>query len=251
MAQLTVRLDDQIREAFDELARTRGLSASDLTRALIDDALGRGGERPSVGPTPGAMTATQRRLLLLQHEVLARLAEQDDYVGEQDADYHRRMVKVLDGGFVEEYGTMFVSMEPELSRRESDLVHDILAMFHILQFSLGELDEQERATLGEDAERALTFSGFDFNDALESRLHSYAKYLIEDGRYPSMAVHFDDRHEGGNSHSRVLPAYERMLSVWRPLRDRKFARPTGGPGGYVYGMVDLQAICAARAFPRS
>lgn len=39
MAQLNVRLDDHTRDSFDALARARGLSASDLIRSLIDNAL--------------------------------------------------------------------------------------------------------------------------------------------------------------------------------------------------------------------
>lgn len=251
MAQLNVRLDDHTRDSLDALARARGLSASDLIRGLIDSALGRNDPERSHGdPTPQSMSAVERRTLALQHEILSHLtAEPDEDEGGWEAEYHRRMVEVLTAGWTAEYSTMFVAMQPEMTRRESSLVHDILEMFTTVERSVERLSDESRASLGEHAEHALTFRGFDFNDAQEGRLASYAHYLIKTDRWQSLASRFDAKHEHGNSHFPVLASYERMLSVWRPMWEKKIAT-YGGPNDYLFTPEELRQIKDAWPYPR-
>ena len=251
MAQLNVRLDDHTRDSFDALARARGLSASDLIRSLIDNALGRDDpDRPHGDPTPQSLSAIERRTLALQHEILAHLtADPDEKNGGWEAEYHRKMIDVLNSGYTTEYPDMFQMIEPEMTRRECSLVCDILEMFDTLERSVGRLSEEERASLGEHAEHALTFRGFDFNSTHEGRLASYAEYLIKNGRWESMAEHFDAEHERGNSHFPVLASYERMLSVWRPMWKKKIAN-YGGPSNYLFTPDELRQIRAAWPYPQ-
>jgi uncharacterized protein YfbU (UPF0304 family) len=251
MAQLNVRLDDQTRDSFDALARARGLSASDLIRSLIDSALGRtNGDRPTADAVPQSLSATERRALALQHEILARLtSEPDEDNGGWESEHHRHMIEVLSSGYTAEYPDMFQMIQPELTRRECSLVNDILDMFSTLEASMGRLTEEERASLGEHAEHGLTFRGFDFNNSQEARLASYARYLIKTERWESMAEHFDAQHESGNSHSPTLASYERMLSVWRPIWNRKIATH-GGPSDYLFAPDELREILAAWPYPK-
>ncbi len=249
MAQLNVRLDDETRDAFDALARARGLSASDLIRNLIDNALGRHESGRRHGDlVPPSLSAIERRTFILQHEILAHLAsESDGHNGGWDAEYHRGMLEVLNRGFTTEYDKMFQEIQPEMTRREASLVHDILDMFDNIQWSLRRLTEAERGTLGENAENALSFSGFDFNDSQEGRLADFAHYVIKTGRWESMATYFDDKHEHGNSHFPVLASYQRMLAIWKPLR-QAMLKSYGGPNKYALGAQELRQIVDARPY---
>lgn len=245
MAQLNFRIDDESRDLFDSLARARGVSASDLLRELIWQALGRDNDRPRDDTTPRSLSALDRRHLSLQHEILATLMDQDEW----EAAYHRQMVEILSSGFSTEYYKTFQMIVPEMSPRECDLVNDILQMFSTLEQSVAELSNEESSSLGEQAAYALDFRGFDFNNSQEVRLASYARYLINDDRWSEMAEHFDDQHERGNSHMPMLATYQRMLSVWRPLWDKKL-KSYGGPTAYRFTVEELQQVLAAWPYPK-
>lgn len=248
MAQLNIRIDDESRDLFDSLARARGLSTSDLLRELIWQALGRDEERSRDDTTPASLSAVERRRLAMQHEILAFLTAG---VGDEwESAYHRRMVEVLNHGYTSEYYKTFQMIESEMTARECNLVHDILEMFTTVERSVKELTDDERTSLGDHADYALKFRGFDFNNSQEGRLASYAHHVIKDGRWTDLADRFDDKHERGNSHMPVLAAYQRMLSVWRPLWDQKI-KSYGGAHNYRFIVDELQQICAAWPFPKN
>ena len=251
MGQLNIRLDDHTRDALEALARARDVTVSDLTRSIIDEALGRGDPRRRQGdPTPRSLSAIERRVLAMNHQILAHLIVDPDEQGDGlDAEYHRNMVEVLESGWTTEYADMFEAFRPEITRRECSLVHDILDMFRTLEHSFRELNDEERASLGEHAEYALVFRGFDFNDAQEGRFASYARYLIRTGRWESMAEHFDAKHEHGNSHAPMLASYQRMLSIWQPMWEKKLHH-SGGPRNYFFSPEELREIQAAWPHPR-
>lgn len=249
MAQLNIRIDDESRDLFDSLARARGLTMSDMLRELIGQALGRD-ERPRDDTTPTSLSAVERRRLSLQHEILAILtsdAEEED--GGWESQYHRQMIDVLHSGYTAEYYRTFQMVQTEMTDRECDLVHDILEMFTRIEWSVDELNEEERASLGEHWEFALKFRGFDFNNSYEGRLASYARHLIEDEKYEAMADRFDDMHERGNSHAPMLASYQRMLSVWKPMWEKKI-KALGGPSSYRFTLKELQQILDAWPHPR-
>lgn len=250
VAQLNVRLEDHVRDSFDALARARGLSGSDLLRSLIDGALGRDDpQRPRADPAPQSLSAVERQTLAQQHQILAHLTiDPDEDDGGWETRSHRNMMKVLNYGWTAEYARVFEEMQPEMSRRECSLVMDVLEMFTNLKDSLSKVPEERRGTLGEYAEHALTFGGFDFNDAFESRLASYASYLIETGRWASISSRFDAEHEHGNSHSPRIASYERMLSVWRPIWQKKIAN-YGGPTNYHLSENELRQVRDAWPYP--
>jgi uncharacterized protein len=250
MAQLNVRLDDHTRDMFDALARARGLSASDLIRGLIDTELGRDGDPAAFSgdTTPRSLSAVDRCSLILHHEVLASLtADPEEEDGGWDVRYHRRMIKVLSEGFTAEYSDMFQAIRPELPQRECQLVHDILQMFGILERSMEALSDDERAGIGEPAEYALRFRGFDFNDSREARLASYAQFLVSTDRWEEMADHFDAKHEHGNSHMPLLASYQRMLAVWQPIWSEKLRNFS--PDSYLYTPEQLGEVLRASIHP--
>lgn len=244
MAQLNIRIDDESRDLFDSLARARGLSTSDLLRELIYQALGRDDESPRDDTTPTSLSAVERRRLAMQHETLALLTED-----EWEENYHRKMIEVLNSGFTAEYYKTFQMIEPEMTDRECKLVYDILDMFTTLERSMAELTADELNSLGEHADHALKFRGFDYNNSQEGRLASYAHHVIKDGRWTNLADRFDDKHEHGNSHMPVLASYQRMLSVWKPMWDKKI-KAMGGPTAYRFSVEELRQIVAAWPYPK-
>jgi uncharacterized protein YfbU (UPF0304 family) len=135
-------------------------------------------------------------------------------------------------------------IEPEMTDRDCSLVHDILAMFTQLEWSVQHLSEEGRASLGEKADWALTFSGFDFNNSHEGKLASYAYFLMKDDKWTSMAKYFDAEHERGNSHMPALASYQRMLSVFKPMWEKK-VKTMGGPNSYRFSAEELREIIAA------
>ncbi len=245
MAQLNIRIDDESRDLFDSLAHARGLSTSDLLRELIWQALGRDDVRPRDDTTPRSLSALDRRRLALQHEILANLEADDEW----ESAYHHQMVEILSSGYSAEYYKMFQMIQPEMTPRECGLVNDILQMFSTIERSVAELTDEERSSLGDGVDYALNFRGFDFNDPQEGRLASYARHLISDGSWSEMAGHFDDEHERGNSHMPTLATYQRMLSVWRPIWDKKL-KSYGGPNDYHFTGDELQQILDAWPFPK-
>lgn len=250
MAQLNVRLDDDVRASFDALARARGLNASNLIRVLIDTALGRDtSDRPFGDTTPPSLSTMDRRTLALHHEVLAEIATNSNGEdGEWRAEFHRNMVEVLTNGWTAEYHSLFDPIQPEMSKRECSLVDDILEMFTQLEFNLPRFSTAQRASLGEHADLFLDFRGFDHNDSVESRLSSYANYLIRTDRWKSMAFHFDAAHEYGNSHSPSLAKYHRMLLVWKPIWNAKIDN-YGGLSNFRLSLDEIRRIHDACYYP--
>lgn len=250
MAQLNVRLDDHTRDSFDALARARGTNASDLIRGLIDEALGRGTEPERGDVTPRSLSAIHRRTLALLHEILADLTNDSKQEGGgSESEYHRRMVEVLQRGYEMEYSDLFISIEPEMTRRECKLVMDILDMFTTIGRTVDDLPEADLRAIGAHAAHALRFGGFDFNNSQEGRMASYAEFLIKTGRWENMAEFFDRDHDRGNSHSPKLASYERMLTVWRPMWKSKIAN-FGGPTNYLFTQDELKEIYAAWPYPQ-
>lgn len=243
MAQLNIRIDDEIREEFDALAQAKGLNTSDLLRNLISQAIGRDEGRPVDATTPQSLSAFQRRQLALLHEVLANTKK----LPEGEKDYHLSMVEVLTRGYTSEYYKTFQMIQPEMTARESALVMDILDMFDVIERSVERLTDEGRASLGDTY--ALRFRGFDFNNQLEGKLASYAHYLINDGKWTRLADRFNDEHERGNSHMPVLATYQRMLSVSKPIWE-KMIRTGGGPNNYNFTLEELQQIREAWPYPR-
>ena len=254
MAQLNIRIDDAARASLDALAHARGIQIGDLVRSLIDDAIGRDGERPYGDLTPRSMSVLERHTLAAHHRGLALLAAQqnDDAAGIVGGDekYHLDVVEVLERGYTAEYRELFSAVVPEMSPRECDLVGDIMEMFTHVEAAWSRLTASDRASLvevDEYAEDALTFRGFDLNEPFESRLAGYARHLVRTGRWVQMAAHFDDEHEHGNSHARMLATYQRQLDAWQPLWERKRAGAVHrGPRAYALTVDDLRTVLQAR-----
>ena len=66
MATITLRVEDQVKDDLDALARSRGITVTDLLRPLVEEVAGRpAGESRSVHPAH--LTAVERRTMSLLH----------------------------------------------------------------------------------------------------------------------------------------------------------------------------------------
>jgi uncharacterized protein YfbU (UPF0304 family) len=240
---LTVRVDDQTKDDLDALARSRGTTIADLVRPLVDELIGRVASQPGTDPYPVHLTPVERRVLSLQHQILGALNPDDE-------DLHRRRARALDAGYAAEYADEFAGIQGEMTVRDCELVQDILDMFRVLKASTRKLGSPAVARLGDHAADFLAFGGFDLNDPAEGRMLGYARYLLATERWTDLAEHFDRGHDNGNSHSRTLPVYRRMLEVFQPVFRAKEGRGFT-PDQYLLSADELAAVARAAAHPAS
>jgi len=213
MATLTLRVDDAVRDRLDTVARGRGATVSELLRGAIDDLLGESREW-TAKHVPQSLTVVERQILALQHRILARLVGDDGNREDGDTAYQFDRAAVLESGFSQEYWVEFAGIEPELSKAECGLVMDVLDMFRALHLSVSVLDAD---AIPERLRPLLEFSGFDLNDPLEGAMLAYARYLIGQGKWTTLADVFSEDNDHGNSHAALLDAYRRMLAVFTPI----------------------------------
>jgi uncharacterized protein YfbU (UPF0304 family) len=239
MAVITIRVKDNIRDDLERLAQAHGTTVSELVREAIEGLVGARHDLKREG-APQTLSMVDRRTLVLLHKILDRVDDGKN----QDSEDHQRQIKALERGFSEEYNYEFGGLEPELSLSESSLLFDILDMFTVLEACLRDLDEQAIASLGEYGRDDLTFAGFDANHPRESSLRSYARHVIKTGRWTSMAYHFDDQHERGNSHTQMLEQYQRMLIAYKSVLARRKAKKGHSMDAYRLDVNDLREVLA-------
>lgn len=246
MPTTTVRLDDETRDALQRRADEAGVTVSDFIRDLIREAVMDLGDRVTRdGYTPESLSPKDRHILSLLHRILGRVLPKDaDTDTDGNEEYQLERAHVLEEGFTLEYETEYAVISAELSARDSLRVMDIFELFRAAGDSIKIL-RQQGTTVPDALEAALSFQGFDFNDQLESKMAAYAKYMIDDDRWEEQAEFFNGRTRG-NSHSKMLDVYMRMLAEYRRVRSRR--RPTMGRD-YPLTLDELEAIAAERVHP--
>ncbi len=246
MATITIRVDDEIRDAAAQRATEDGVTLSDFVRDLIREAVVPLGDRPERdGYVPDSLSPKDRHVLSLLHRILGRVLPEDENDVDGDKDYQLDRARVLEAGLTQEYWVEFAGIANELSKRDSQRVMDILDMFRIAGFSMTELQKQG-ITVPSELTSTLRYQGFDFNDKLEGKMGSYVEYLVNKGRWQEQAG-FINSHDGGNSHTPMLDAYMRMLAEYRRIRERR--RPEWGGSGYALTLDELQAIAREWVHP--
>lgn len=250
MPTITVRLDDDTRDALQQRADAERATVSDFVRDLIREqvvSVRADDDVTSEVPVPESLSVHDRRTLSLLHRILARVLpeEADDGNGDGDAAYQLERAEVLEKGFTQEYRVEFAGISTELSNRDCKRVMDILDMFRIARYSLTEL-EKAGTPGGEELVEDLRFWGFDHNDPLEGQMADYVRHLVADDRWSEQAD-FIDGPTGGNSHSPTLGRYLRMLAEYRRIRA---GRPwSGRRDAYLLTADELTAVAAARTHP--
>lgn len=246
MATITVRLDDEIRDAAQKRAAEGGVTISDFVRDLIREAVVelRDGDDLD-GYVPDTLSPKERHTLSLLHRILARVLPEGESDVDGDKAYQLERARVLEDGFTLEYWTEFAGIGNELSKRDSERVMDILELFRIAQDSIARLRE-EGVDVPDALAESLQYQGFDFNDALETKMAAYVRHMVDDGRWEEQ-VSFVKGRTGGNSHARLLDVYLRMLAEYRRIRARR--RPSAGVRDYLLSLDELDAIAAERVHP--
>lgn len=249
MATITVRVDDAIRDALDEMAHDQGVKLSDLIRGLLQEAVIRipaSEERSREDPseTPDNLSSMDRQTLALLHRILARVLPEDANDTDGDPAYQLERARVLEAGYAREYTTEFAGIDEELTRRDCERVMDILDMFRIIDYSVDHL-RGESIPLDDDIVSRLQYLGFDHNDALEGKMADYVEYLIDKNRWAERRA-FVKGPSNGNSHMSTFGLYGRMLTEYRRITER---RQRASRTDYLLGIDDLKLLADATIHP--
>lgn len=248
MATLTVRLDDDTRDALQQRAADSGMTVSDFVRDLIrEQVVELDDEIRRVGYAPESLTPKERHVLALLHRILGRVLPGDAADTDGDLNYQLERARVLEEGFTQEYWTEFADLDAELSIRDSQRINDILELFRIADDSIALL-ERDGTPVPDDLRDALRYRGFDFNDSLEMKMATYVKHLVKTDRWTERAE-FVLGPTSGNSHFPVLATYLRMLAEYRRIRERR--RPGLTPASYALTIDELRAIAAEQVHPKN
>lgn len=248
MAMLNVRVDDHVHDQLKRQADEEGVTLSEFVRELLlaavvpvrEEDLRHGDE-----PAPESMRTIDRQVLSLLHRILGRVLPENANDVDGDLEYQLLRAKILEEGYVGEYWLEVAGFRTELSKRDCGRVSDILQMFRILTFSIAHLREAGEP-INEKLAGQLEFKGFDHNDPLESHMASYVEHLMTEDRWSELKPQLE-ANDNGNSHSRMLDTYSRMLAEYRRImdsRERGFSR-----FDYLISAAELEQIAAARVHP--
>lgn len=248
MAVLNVRVDDHVRDQLKQMADAEGVTLSEYVRDLLLEAVIPVSEtevKHGDEPAPESLRTIDRQVLSLLHRILARVLPADANDVDGDMEYQLERAKILEQGFAGEYWREVAGFSTELSKRDCGRVSDILQMFRIITFSIdhlkqGDTPADKELTLG------LQFRGFDHNDALEGHMAAYVEHQMRDDRWSELKPQVE-RNDRGNSHSRMLDTYMRMLAEYRRIMDsrkRGFDRHD-----YLLTLDELQQIDDASVHP--
>lgn len=240
MKAITLRIPDDLRTLIAEAAEANGQSQSDYMRQAIEIHVKRVNPKYDRQPADKNITLTsyERASLILQHQaVLAaqgRLSEET-----YSEEWHERAIEVLERGYEGEYPQLFPDHDETLNPYDCELVWDILDMFRVIHFSVEALGKNGWDAIGiENAEWFGKFKGFDYQRERESQMASYTEYLVRSGRWTEQEELVK---KGLNSHTQMLPTYQSMLGVFKPLW-REAAR---GDGSSRLSTQDLRKILLA------
>jgi uncharacterized protein YfbU (UPF0304 family) len=246
MASITVRISDETRDALQAKADQEHQTLSDFIRERLQDAVFNFRETDDTkGLEPDSMSAIDRHTLSLLHRILGRVLPEGANDVDGNTDYQLERAKVLESGFTNEYATEFAGLYPELGARHCEFVKDVLDMFRITLYSFTEL-HKNGVEVDDQLRDALTFRGFDHNDHLEGQMSDYVRYLVENGKWEEQSE-FVLGSGHGNSHSRMIDVYSRMLSEYREVKQSRPQR--SGPKSYLFNKEALERLAAARIHP--
>ncbi len=142
------------------------------------------------------LTEKERLSYALQLKILEKLTGDDTY---------KKLVTVVEEGYTLHYRDLFESIYEELSIENCRFVLDVLEMYRGLNFSANLLGDEK--LLGK-----ARFKGFDFNNSLEGKMGSYARYFVFDlQRYDEIR---DNSNGDFSSHMGMQMKYIAMLNIW-------------------------------------
>ncbi|WES65832.1 YfbU family protein [Microbacter sp. GSS18] len=246
MAVLNVRVDDSVRDQLKEMADDQGVTLSEFVRDLVSASTVPVYEHPEDHgdlEVPESLRQVDRQMLALLHRILARVLLED---GGGDLEGQLELAEVIQEGYTGEYYRLVADLSPELSRRDSNRVLDILEMFRYITFSIGKL-KRDGESVGDDLEASLEFRGFDHNNSLEGHMARYVRFLMDDDRWAELQGQMD-RHDRGNSHMPVLDLYLRMLGEYRRIMEGR-GRRGYDLDAYYLSLDELQRLADSQIHP--
>jgi len=142
-------------------------------------------------------TKNERLFLLNQYKILENLYP-------DEAEFYSRAQRIVSDGYSFEYASLAPSINEDsgLTSDECREVVHVLQMYEQLIFSYEKLEDKGGV-------KPVSFDGFSGNE--ETAQMSYARFLVERGRWPRFRNHDMD------SHVPMLSSYQSMLPVWESL----------------------------------
>lgn len=205
MPTISFRIDDELKERIDVLAESQGFNTS----ALFRDALADKVEELEAGDEKAQfrISLKERLSLVLQLRILEKLS-----VDEHERAEYAQQITLLTSGYELHYRDLVEWFDVGFSARWCREVIDILSMFADLNWAFDNMSAEQQATVDR---HAITFIGFDGNN--ETPQMAYAKFFMFDmDRFQSL--HKQGQETGLNSHCPMLPAYRRMLGMFRTIK---------------------------------
>ena len=220
-----------MKTALERLASEQETTVSALIIEQIHELLGHRSEIRE--DAPYTLTTAERYLLMRMDTVMAKI--EPEY-----RDSYMKNVEAFQEGYTAEYSRIFSQMYKELSRKNCELVWDILDMLRMLGVSYERLDEHDKQYVDEES---CHYRGFDHNDELEGSMASYVEYLAITKRWEETISDSRQYSDNGNSHCPMLPTYERMLSAYQKVRNqRRLKNPHGSSEWTPLSREEIQSI---------
>ncbi len=142
------------------------------------------------------LTKQERLSYSLQLKILEKLTGDDSY---------KNLITMLEEGYTLHYQDLFELLYNDLSIEDCRFVLDVLEMYRGLNFSANSLGDKKLL-------EEIQFKGFDFNDSLEGKMASYARYFVFDlQRYDEIR---DNSNGDFSSHMVMRNKYKAMLKIW-------------------------------------
>ncbi|WPF65835.1 MULTISPECIES: YfbU family protein [unclassified Corynebacterium] len=217
MNPITIRLNKELKDLIAQQAQLAGTTQSDYIRQILEAHVDQThANQASPAPSPDkTLTLTERTYLALGHQAL--LAAQGDLPKEKyNAEKVLLHLEALEHGYAGEYGNILAPTEFGLSISECNFVKDILDMFRVIKYSVGNLGNEGWKKINiTNAEHYGSFQGFDHQIDLESRMSSYVDFLNKDHRWEEQKIVMEKNH--GNSYREMIPTYRSMLAAFKPI----------------------------------
>lgn len=203
MQTVSFRIDDQAKARLDRLAETRAVNPSEVLRRALDQAMNVI-EFGSETQRNLDLSLADRLQLANQYEILLRLARNDDEIGRFET-----AIATLKSGYAIQYANLVGDFQGGLSDDQCAEVLQILDLHSIMRSVAAHSEEADRRLL-----TAITFPGF--SSTLEPDHYRFAAYLIYEVQAFGLLLH-DAQRKGLDSVTPMLPAYRRMIHLWRQV----------------------------------
>lgn len=164
------------------------------------------------------LTKFERLQLINQFSILKELSD-DEFT----KDDFETKIKILENGFERRYADLTDYLSEPMAEEECVFVNDVLDFYEDVHFSFNKLDDKDKTDV---LNRKVKFKGFDLNDSRQSRLYSYADFMINDyGGWNYLKQLVDNNEIEINSHGSEVPESQLKgyLERYKTVRNNKLS----------------------------